>query len=147
MRKNPRALARIKLGLQNCLYLGNMDAPRGLGHAKVKQDRQEDCVIATGVQCSVRNFVKATANELEIALCWEGSGVDEKVYLVDAASGKRVVAAVDPRYFRPAEVKTLLCELIKAKKQLNCSTKISFEELVREELISATRRADKEYGY
>lgn len=153
-RKITRALARIKLGLQNCLYLGNMDSMRDWGHAKdyveaqwmmLQQDTPEDYVIATGLQYSVRDFVNAAARELEMELRWEGSGVDEKAYLVDGAGGgsDRVIVAVDPRYFRPAEVETLLGDPAKARKQLGWEPKISFEELVREmtreDLISAQR--------
>jgi GDPmannose 4,6-dehydratase len=160
-RKITRALARIKLGLQTCLYLGNMDSLRDWGHAKdyveaqwlmLQQDTPEDYVIATGVQYSVREFVKAAAKELEIPLRWEGKGVDEKAYLVGAAGGEHVAVAVDPRYFRPAEVDTLLGDPSKAKKQLNWSPKISFEELVREmtreDMISAQRdELIKVHGY
>ncbi|MGN6830470.1 GDP-mannose 4,6-dehydratase [Paucibacter sp. M5-1] len=162
-RKITRALARIKLGLQNCLYLGNMDSLRDWGHAKdyveaqwlmLQQDKPEDYVIATGVQYSVRDFVNAAAKELEMTLRWEGSGIDEKAYIADAAApgGERVVVAVDPRYFRPAEVETLLGDPSKAKKQLNWAPKISFEELVREmtreDLISAQRdELVKGHGY
>jgi GDPmannose 4,6-dehydratase len=160
-RKITRALARIKLGLQNCLYLGNMDSLRDWGHAKdyveaqwlmLQQDTPDDYVIATGVQYSVREFVKAAAKELEMPLRWEGSGVDEKAFLVNVDGTERVVVAVDPRYFRPAEVETLLGDPSKAKKQLNWSPKISFEELVREmtreDLISAQRdELVKGHGY
>jgi len=160
-RKITRALARIKLGLQTCLYLGNMDSLRDWGHAKdyveaqwlmLQQDTPEDYVIATGVQYSVREFVKAAAKELEMTLRWEGAGVDEKAYLVGETGGEHVVVAVDPRYFRPAEVETLLGDPNKAKKQLNWSPKISFEELVREmtreDLISAQRdELIKGHGY
>ncbi|UXH77630.1 GDP-mannose 4,6-dehydratase [Roseateles amylovorans] len=160
-RKITRALSRIKLGLQNCLYLGNMDSLRDWGHAKdyveaqwlmLQQDTPEDYVIATGVQYSVRDFVKAAAKELEMTLRWEGSGVDEKAYLVDTAGGERVVVAVDPRYFRPAEVETLLGDPSKAKKQLGWEPKISFEELVREmtreDLVTAQRdELVKGHGY
>lgn len=160
-RKITRALARIKLGLQTCLYLGNMDSLRDWGHAKdyveaqwlmLQQDTPEDYVIATGVQYSVREFVKAAAKELEMPLRWEGNGVDEKAYLVGAAGGEHVVVAVDPRYFRPAEVETLLGDPSKAKKHLNWFPKISFEELVREmtreDLISAQRdELIKVHGY
>jgi GDPmannose 4,6-dehydratase len=160
-RKITRALARIKLGLQTCLYLGNMDSLRDWGHAKdyveaqwlmLQQDTPEDYVIATGVQYSVREFVKAAAMELEMTLRWEGSGVDEKAYLVGATGSEHVVVAVDSRYFRPSEVETLLGDPTKAKKQLNWSPKISFEELVREmtreDLISAQRdELIKGHGY
>lgn len=162
-RKITRALARIKLGLQNCLYLGNMDSMRDWGHAKdyveaqwmmLQQDTPEDYVIATGLQYSVRDFVNAAARELEMELRWEGSGVDEKAHLVEGAGGcsNRVIVAVDPRYFRPAEVETLLGDPAKARKQLGWEPKISFEELVREmtreDLISAQRdELVKHHGY
>ncbi|MBM3203971.1 GDP-mannose 4,6-dehydratase, partial [Candidatus Woesearchaeota archaeon] len=112
-RKITRALARIKLGLEDCLYLGNLDARRDWGHARdyvemqwlmLQQDQPDDFVIATGVQYSVRDFVQAAAGELGIPLRWEGSGVEERGF---DASG-RCIVAVDPRYFRPTEVETLL---------------------------------------
>ncbi len=162
-RKITRALARIKLGLQKCLYLGNMDALRDWGHAKdyveaqwlmLQQDKPEDYVIASGIQYSVRDFVNAAAKELEMELRWEGGGIDEKAYVSDPSepSGKRIVVAVDPRYFRPTEVESLLGDASKAYKQLNWSPKISFEELVREmardDLISAQRdELVKAHGY
>lgn len=156
-RKITRALARIKLGLQNCLYLGNLDSKRDWGHAKdyiemqwlmLQQDQPEDFVIATGVQFSVRDFVNAAANELGISIRWEGAGVDEKGYAPD---GKCIVA-VDPRYFRPAEVETLLGDASKAKQKLGWSPKISFAELVsemvREDLRSAQRdELVKQHGF
>ena len=147
-RKITRALARIKLGLQDCLYLGNMDAKRDWGHAKdyvemqwlmLQQDKPEDFVIATGVQYSVRDFVNAAAKELAMVIRWEGQGVEEKGY--DAA-GKCIVQ-VDPRYFRPTEVETLLGDPSKAKTKLGWTPRISFDELVaemvREDLKSAER--------
>jgi len=160
-RKITRALARIKLGLQKCLYLGNMDSLRDWGHAKdyveaqwlmLQQDKPEDFVIATGVQYSVRDFVKAAAAELGMALRWEGQGIDEKALLVQAGEPDRVVVAVDPRYFRPAEVETLLGDPSKARKVLGWAPKITFEELVREmtreDLISAQRdELVKGHGY
>jgi GDPmannose 4,6-dehydratase len=156
-RKITRALARIKLGLQDCLYLGNMDAKRDWGHAKdyvemqwlmLQQDKPEDFVIATGVQFSVRDFVNAAADELGMKVRWEGKGVDEKGY--DAA-GKCIVA-VDPRYFRPTEVETLLGDPSKAKQKLGWTPKISFKELVsemvREDLKSAERdELVEKHGY
>jgi GDPmannose 4,6-dehydratase len=156
-RKITRALARIKLGLQSCLYLGNLDALRDWGHAKdyvemqwlmLQQDRAEDFVIATGVQYSVREFVNAAAAELGIAIRWEGTGVSEKGY---DASGKCIVS-VDPLYFRPAEVETLLGDASKAKEKLGWVPKISFKELVtemvREDLKSAERdELVKKHGY
>lgn len=153
-RKITRALARIKLGLQSCLYLGNMDAKRDWGHAKdfveaqwliLQQDKPEDYVIATGMQYSVRDFVKAAAQELKMDLRWEGRGLEEKAYLLAPSepNGKRTVVAVDPRYFRPTEVETLLGDASKARKQLKWSPKVTFEDLVREmareDLISAQR--------
>ena len=156
-RKITRALARIKLGLQDRLYLGNLDAKRDWGHAKdyvevqwlmLQQEHPEDFVIATGVQHSVRDFVNAVAEELGIKVLWEGQGVDEKGY--DAA-GKCIVA-VDPRYFRPSEVETLLGDATKAREKLGWTPKITFGELVaemvREDLKSAERdELAKRHGY
>jgi GDPmannose 4,6-dehydratase len=156
-RKITRALARIKLGLQDCLFLGNLDAKRDWGHAKdyvemqwlmLQQDKPEDFVIATGVQYSVRDFVNAAAKELGMAIRWEGEGVDEKGY---DHTGKCIVA-VDPRYFRPTEVETLLGDPGKAKAKLGWTPKISFDELVaemvREDLKSAERdELIKKHGY
>ena len=156
-RKITRALARIKLGLQECLYLGNMDAKRDWGHAKdyvemqwlmLQQEKPEDFVIATGVQYSVRDFVDAAAKELGIAIRWEGQGVDEKGF---DASGKCIVA-VDPRYFRPTEVETLLGDATKAKQKLGWTPKISFEQLVSEMVRADLRTAErdelvKKHGY
>ncbi len=156
-RKITRALARIKLGLQDCLFLGNMDAKRDWGHAKdyvemqwlmLQQEQAEDFVIATGVQYSVRDFVNAAAKELGMTIRWEGQGVDEKGYDVH---GKCIVA-VDPRYFRPTEVETLLGDPSKAKNKLGWTPKITFDELVaemvREDLKAAERdELVKKHGY
>jgi GDPmannose 4,6-dehydratase len=156
-RKITRALARIKLGLQDCVFLGNMDAKRDWGHAKdyvemqwlmLQQKKPEDFVIATGVQYSVRDFVNAAAKELGMQIRWEGRGVDEKGF---DACGKCIVA-VDPRYFRPTEVETLLGDPRKAKEKLGWIPKISFDELVsemiREDLKSAERdELVKKNGY
>ena len=156
-RKITRALARIKLGLQNCLYLGNLNAKRDWGHARdyvemqwlmLQQDRPEDFVIATGIQYSVRDFINAATRELGMTIRWEGEGVDEKGY---NEQGKCIVA-VDPRYFRPAEVETLLGDASKAKTKLGWSPKIGFEELVaemvREDMKSAERdELMKRHGY
>ena len=156
-RKVTRALARIKLGLQDCLYMGNLDSKRDWGHAKdyvemqwmmLQQETAEDFVIATGVQYSVRQFIDAAASELGMALRWEGTGVDEKAF---NAQGHCVVA-VDPRYFRPTEVETLLGDPSKAKQKLGWTPKISFEdlvaEMVREDLKSAERdELVKKHGY
>jgi len=156
-RKITRALARIKLGLQDCLYLGNLDALRDWGHAKdyvemqwlmLQQDHPEDFVIATGVQYSVRQFVEIAAKELGIAIKWKSKGVDEKGYDAD---GKCIVQ-VDPRYFRPTEVETLLGDPSKAKQKLGWTPKITFHELVsemvREDLKSAERdELVKKHGF
>jgi len=156
-RKITRALARIKLGLQDCVFLGNLNAKRDWGHAKdyvemqwlmLQQEKPEDYVIATGVQYSVREFVEAAAREIGINVRWEGHGVDEKGYADD---GKCIVA-VDPRYFRPTEVETLLGDASKARTQLGWTPKISFHELVsemvREDLKAAERdELVKRHGY
>ncbi len=156
-RKITRALARIKLGLQECVYLGNLNAKRDWGHAKdyvemqwlmLQQDKPEDFVIATGVQYSVRDFINAAAKELGMQIRWEGDGVAEKGY---DTHGKCVVA-VDPRYFRPTEVETLLGDPAKAKEKLSWTPKITFQELVaemvREDLKSAERdELIKRHGY
>lgn len=147
-RKITRALSRIKLGLQDCLYLGNMDAKRDWGHAKdyvrmqwmlLQQDEPDDFVIATGEQYSVRDFVDAAAEELGMKIRWEGSGIDEKGY---DAKGNCIVA-VDARYFRPTEVETLLGDPTKAKEKLGWVPEITFKELVaemvREDLKTAER--------
>jgi len=147
-RKITRALARIKLGLQDCLYLGNLNARRDWGHAKdyvemqwlmLQQAKAEDYVIASGEQYSVRDFVNAAAAELGIAIAWKGEGTDEKGY---DASGHCVVS-VDPRYFRPTEVETLLGDASKARTKLGWTPKISFRELVaemvRQDLMEAER--------
>lgn len=147
-RKITRALARIKLGLQDCLYLGNLDAKRDWGHAKdyvemqwlmLQQDHAEDFVIATGVQYSVREFVNAAAQEIELTIHWIGEGLEEKGF---DASGKCIVS-VDPRYFRPTEVETLLGDASKAKQKLGWTPKITFQDLVcemmREDLKAAKR--------
>lgn len=156
-RKITRALARIKLGLQDCLFLGNMEAKRDWGHARdyvemqwlmLQQEKPEDFVIATGVQYSVRDFVNAAAKELGLALHWQGQGVEEKAY---DATGKCLVA-VDPKYFRPTEVETLLGDPTKAREKLGWTPKTTFEELVaemvREDLKAAERdELIKHHGY
>lgn len=156
-RKITRALARIKLNLQDCLYLGNLDAKRDWGHARdyvemqwlmLQQEVAEDFVIATGIQYSVRDFVDAAAKELDIEITWKGQGVDEKGY---DATGKCIVE-VDSRYFRPAEVETLLGDPSKAKNKLGWTPKTTFAELVsemvREDLKAAERdELVKSHGY
>ena len=136
-RKITRALANIKLGLQECLYLGNLDALRDWGHARdyveamwlmLQQEKPDDFVIATGEQHSVRDFVNAVASEMELDLQWKGSGSDEKA--VDPHGIVRV--AIDPRYFRPAEVENLLGDGAKAKRDLGWSPRTKFSDLVKE---------------
>ncbi len=148
-RKITRALARIKLGLQDCLHLGNLDAKRDWGHAKdyvemqwlmLQQDQPEDFVIATGVQYSVREFVNVAAKEIGLAIRWSGEGVDEKGF---DASGKCIVA-VDPRYFRPTEVESLLGDASKARDKLGWTPKISFHELVSEMMCEDMKAAERD---
>jgi len=148
-RKITRALARIKLGLQDCLFLGNMDAKRDWGHAKdyvemmwlmLQQARPDDFVIATGMQYSVRDFVNAAAKELSIQICWRGFGIDEKGY---DTNGKCIVA-IDSRYFRPTEVETLLGDPSKARQKLGWTPKISFNELVAEMVRDDFRLAERD---
>jgi GDPmannose 4,6-dehydratase len=145
-RKITRALARIKLGTQKCLYLGNLDAKRDWGHAKdyvemmwlmLQQNHPEDYVIGTGQQYSVREFVERAAQILEIDITWKGQGVDEKGY--DAAGN--CIVSVDPRYFRPTEVETLLADPSKAKAKLGWVPKISFEQLVQEMALDDFKEA------
>lgn len=156
-RKITRAMARIKLDLQTCLFLGNLNALRDWGHAKdyvemqwlmLQQEVPEDFVIATGRQYSVRQFVDAAANELGIRLTWKGEGVEEKGF----DEKGRCLVQVDPRYFRPTEVETLLGDPTKAKEKLGWTPRTSFEELVaemvREDLRSAERdELVKRHGY
>ena len=140
-------MARIALGLQDCLYLGNLSALRDWGHAKdyvemqwlmLQQDKPEDFVIATGVQYSVRQFVERAAAELGVTLAFEGEG-EKEIGVVAAVQGKQakvkvgdVVVRVDPRYYRPTEVETLLGDPSKAKQKLGWTPRITFEELVKE---------------
>ncbi len=156
-RKITRALARIKLGLQDCLYLGNLSAKRDWGHARdyiemmwlmLQQPQPEDFVIATGQQQSVEDFVNAAAVELEISIKWQGEGIDRKGY----DENGRCIVSVDPRYFRPAEVETLLGDASKARTKLGWVPKTSFKELVAEmaqaDFQSAKRDAlIREHGY
>ncbi|MHC1789673.1 GDP-mannose 4,6-dehydratase [Solidesulfovibrio sp.] len=149
-RKITRAMARIKLGLQDCLYLGNLDALRDWGHAKdyvemqwlmLQQDAPDDFVIATGRQHSVRAFVKLAAAELGISIRFEGTGVDEKGY--DAKTGQCLVA-VDARYFRPTEVETLLGDPTKARERLGWEPRITLEEMVSEMVRADLREAERD---
>jgi GDPmannose 4,6-dehydratase len=160
-RKITRALARIKLGLQECLYLGNLDAKRDWGHARdyvemqwlmLQQDVPEDFVIATGVQYSVRDFVTCAAAELGMDIRWEGAGVDAQGHLVKQGShayrgGARhpnPIVRVDPRYFRPTEVETLLGDATKARTKLGWAPKTSFRELVAEMVQEDLKSAEKD---
>lgn len=148
-RKITRALTRIKLGLQDCLYMGNLDARRDWGHAKdyvemqwlmLQQSTPEDFVIATGEQHSVRDFIQLVTKELEIPLRWEGTGIHEKAY---DSQGKCVIS-IDANYFRPTEVETLLGNPNKAKTKLGWAPKISFPELVKEMVREDFELAKKE---
>jgi len=180
-RKITRALARIKLGLQDTLYLGNLDAKRDWGHARdyvemqwlmLQQEQPDDYVIATGVQYSVRDFINAAANELGMKIRWEGHGLDEVGYLQcpplagvsrcnrdgggspsplrgegwgegDGKNEKPIVR-VDPRYFRPTEVETLLGDPSKAHQKLGWKPKISFQELVSEMIREDFKIAERD---
>ncbi|MCG8380939.1 MAG: GDP-mannose 4,6-dehydratase [Gammaproteobacteria bacterium] len=156
-RKITRALANISQGLEKCLYLGNMDALRDWGHAKdyvrmqwmmLQQDQAEDFVIATGKQISVREFVRLSAEELGITLRFEGEGVEE-VAIVDAIGGDNAhalkvgdtIVRVDPKYFRPAEVETLLGDPANAKNKLGWTPEITVEEMCTEMVQSDLQKA------
>ncbi len=149
-RKITRALARIKLGLQDSLYLGNLDAKRDWGHARdyvemqwlmLQQDEPEDFVIATGRQYSVRDFVQAACQHLDISIQWQGTGIDQKGY--DEKTGKNIIS-IDPRYFRPTEVETLLGDPTKAKEKLGWEPAISFEQLVEEMVKEDLKLAEQD---
>jgi GDPmannose 4,6-dehydratase len=164
-RKITRALARISLGLQDCLFLGNLGARRDWGHARdfvemqwlmLQQAKPEDFVIATGRQYSVRDFVNAAAAELGMTLEWKGKGVKEMGRVVQPgktkASRGQAIVKVDPRYFRPAEVETLLGDASKAHRKLGWKPRITFTELVAEmmrEDLKLARRDElvKSRGY
>jgi len=155
-RKITRALARIKLGLQDCLYLGNLNAKRDWGHARdyiemqwlmLQQQKPDDYVIATGRQHSVREFVELAAGDLGISLRWEGEGIHETGIVDDVeVKGEKekikgpkvgdVIVRVDPRYFRPTEVESLLGDPSKAKRELGWEPRISFAELVKEMVLA-----------
>lgn len=148
-RKITRGFARIKLGLQSCLYLGNLDARRDWGHARdyvvaqwliLQQDQPGDYVIASGVQHSVRDFVSAVAREMDIPIAWRGTGLSEQ----GVDSDGHVIVAVDPRYFRPSEVDTLLGDASKAKRELGWKATIGFDELVREMAEADLRAAQRD---
>ena len=140
-RKITRALSKISVGLQDCLYLGNLNAKRDWGHAKdfveamwlmLQQDEPDDYVIATGTQYSVKDFVEESASYFGMKIAWMGEGLNEYGYDLNT---KKVVIKVDPKYFRPAEVETLLGDASKAKEKLGWEPKISFKELVEDMCI------------
>jgi len=149
-RKITRGLARIKMGLQDCLYIGNLDALRDWGHARdyvemqwlmLQQEAPEDYVIATGEQHSVREFIAAAAAELGCNLRWKGNGADEKGF--DDQTGK-IIVAVDRRYFRPTEVDTLLGDASKARQKLGWRSRTSFGQLVSEMVAEDLREAERD---
>lgn len=156
-RKITRALARIKLGIQERLYLGNLDARRDWGHAKdfvemqwlmLQQEKPEDYVIATGEQHSVRDFVNAAAGEIGMEIDWRGKGSDERGY--DEVGN--CIVEVDPRYFRPTEVDSLLGDASKAQRKLGWQPRVTFRELVAEMMREDLKEAQKialirEHGY
>ena len=148
-RKITRALARIKLGILDCLYLGNLEAKRDWGHARdfieaqwlmLQQAQPEDFVIATGEQYSVRDFVNAAAKELGMEIIWKGDGLNEKGYL---DSGQCIIS-IDPRYFRPTEVESLLGDPTKARQKLGWVPRITFKELVAEMVQEDFRAAQRD---
>jgi GDPmannose 4,6-dehydratase len=149
-RKITRAIARIYLGLQDCLYLGNLNALRDWGHAKdyvemqwmmLQQSEPDDYVIATGEQHTVRDFVDLAAKELDIRISWHGEGVNEKG--INLKTGK-VIVAVDQKYFRPTEVETLLGDASKGRQQLGWKPRIKFEELIKEMIFSDLEEAKRD---
>ena len=148
-RKITLAMARIKLGLQDCLYLGNLDALRDWGHARdyvemqwlmLQQQVAKDYVIATGRQYSVRDFVNLAARYLDMPIAWEGNGVGE----VALNKGGQVIVAIDPRYFRPTEVESLLGDASKAHRELGWAPQTSFEEMVAEMTEADLRAAERD---
>lgn len=166
-RKITRGLANIHQGLEDCLYMGNIDALRDWGHAKdyvrmqwlmLQQDQPEDFVIATGQQYSVRQFIEWTAEELGMTLRWQGSGVEEVAIWTNAPASantvpsERVVVRIDPRYFRPAEVETLLGDPSKAKEKLGWTPEITAREMCAEMVAHDLQQAEqhallKQHGY
>lgn len=158
-RKITRGLCNIALGLEECLYMGNMDSLRDWGHAKdyvrmqwmmLQQEKPEDFVIATGVQYSVRQFIEMSALELGVTIRWEGLGVDEKGYVASISGDKapnlqigQNIVAIDPRYFRPAEVETLLGDPSYAKNKLGWEPKITLQEMICEMVAHDLHQAQK----
>jgi GDPmannose 4,6-dehydratase len=143
-------MARISKGLQKMLYIGNLDARRDWGHARdyvemqwlmLQQDQPDDYVISTGKQHSVREFIELAAKEVDISIRWQGQGLKENG--IDAESGN-VIVCIDPRYFRPTEVDTLLGDSSKARKQLGWEPKTTFKELVKEMVTMDLMEAEKD---
>jgi len=150
-RKITRALARIKIGLQDTLYLGNLNARRDWGHARdyvemqwlmLQQDEPEDYVIATGIQYSVRELIEIAAQQLNISIRWEGEGPDEKGLKKETG---QIIIAVDPSYYRPTEVSELLGDASKAREKLGWEPVTSFEELIAEMVEADMEEAQKDY--
>ena len=148
-RKITRALARISLGLQDCFYLGNLEARRDWGHAReyveaqwlmLQQEKPEDLVIATGEQHSVREFVVASAKELDMTLTWKGKGAEERGY----DQKGRCIVAVDPNYFRPTEVESLVGDASRARQKLGWKPKVRFSELVAEMVREDLKEAERD---
>lgn len=158
-RKITRGLARVVMGHQDCIYLGNLDARRDWGHAKdyvemmwriLQQESPDDYVIATGEQHSVREFVDAAAQEIGIALRWDGSGIEEKAVVIDPGKHSnvakdQVIVRVDARYFRPTEVDSMLGDASKARTILGWEPKVGFKELVREMVQADLESASKDH--
>ena len=159
-RKVTRALARIALGSQDCLYLGNLNARRDWGHARdfveaqwliLQQPKPDDFVIATGAQRSVREFIEAAAAELDIALAWKGKGVNETGFVAresakrwPALQAGKIIVRIDPRYFRRAEVDTLLGDASKARRRLGWKPRTPFKDLVSEMMREDLRLAERD---
>lgn len=148
-RKITRGLARIKLGLQDCLYLGNLDAKRDWGHARdyvemqwlmLQQEQPEDFVIATGEQHTIREFIALAAHELGLSLRWTGTGLDERAF----DQYGNCIIRLDPRYLRPAEVNSLLGDATKARNKLGWNPRATFHELVREMVAADLQAAERD---
>ena len=152
-RKITRGLSRIKLGLAKKLYLGNINSKRDWGHAKdyiemawkmLQKQKPDDYVLATGEQYTVKQFINLAAKELDMKLQWKGIGVNEKAYWINSANGKIPIIEIDPIYFRPTEVDSLLGDSSKAKRELGWKPKISFNNLVKRMIKSDYKLAQKE---
>jgi GDPmannose 4,6-dehydratase len=155
-RKITRALARIKLGTQECLFLGNLDAKRDWGHARdyvemqwlmLQQKKPVDYVIATGEQHSVKEFIDISSKALNMKIFWQGDGLNTIGFLKDSKGNKKIIIRVDEKYFRPTEVDSLLGDFSKAKNELKWSPKISFNEMVEEMVQSDFKIAQREKAF